>query len=80
MGAGRGIDVQQVQMVVNFDLPWGHDQYLHRIGRAGRFGKKGLAINFVSHRDMAHLQDLQQHYRTEITELPEDFVARLHSA
>ena len=45
---GRGIDIERVNIVVNYDLPDNSDQYLHRVGRAGRFGTKGLAISFVT--------------------------------
>merc|ERR1712005_76254 len=45
---GRGIDIERVNIVINYDIPDGSDQYLHRVGRAGRFGTKGLAITFVS--------------------------------
>lgn len=44
----RGIDVQQVNLVINYDLPSNFESYLHRIGRSGRFGRKGVAINFVT--------------------------------
>lgn len=44
---GRGIDIERVNLVINYDFPYDRDTYLHRVGRAGRFGTKGLAINFV---------------------------------
>merc|ERR1719463_372565 len=68
----RGIDVQQVSLVLNFDLPRSIESYLHRIGRSGRFGRKGLAINFVTGRDTRALRDIQRHYATQIDELPAD--------
>ncbi len=69
----RGIDVHQVSLVVNFDLPMDREDYIHRIGRAGRFGRKGVAINFVTIREQAHLKDIEEHYQTQIKELPADF-------
>lgn len=66
----RGIDVQQVSLVINFDLPTQPENYLHRIGRSGRFGRKGVAINFVSKEDVRLLQDIQRFYSTTIEELP----------
>lgn len=68
----RGIDVQQVSLVINYDMPAGYENYLHRIGRSGRFGRKGVAINFVTESDAQFLKDLEQHYNTSIEELPED--------
>ena len=55
----RGIDVQQVSLVINFDLPVSKENYIHRIGRGGRFGRKGVAINFVTDRDVAALRELE---------------------
>jgi len=66
----RGIDVQQVSLVINYDLPTNRENYIHRIGRGGRFGRKGVAINFVSENDKRTLQDIQQFYNTEIDEMP----------
>lgn len=66
----RGIDVQQVSLVINFDLPNNPENYLHRIGRSGRFGRKGVAINFVTKEDERLLQDIQRFYNTVIEELP----------
>ena len=66
----RGIDVQQVSLVINYDLPTQPENYLHRIGRSGRFGRKGVAINFVSSEDQSMLQDIQRFYTTVIEELP----------
>eukprot|EP00359_Climacostomum_virens_P005830 CAMPEP_0204902818 /NCGR_PEP_ID=MMETSP1397-20131031/3895_1 /ASSEMBLY_ACC=CAM_ASM_000891 /TAXON_ID=49980 /ORGANISM="Climacostomum Climacostomum virens, Strain Stock W-24" /LENGTH=390 /DNA_ID=CAMNT_0052071377 /DNA_START=5 /DNA_END=1177 /DNA_ORIENTATION=+ len=68
----RGIDVQQVSLVINFDMPTNYENYLHRIGRSGRFGRKGVAINFVTEQDAHVLKDLEQHYNTQIEELPDD--------
>jgi translation initiation factor 4A len=66
----RGIDVQQVSLVINFDLPAKRENYIHRIGRSGRFGRKGVAINFVTQNDIRQLHDLQEFYHTKIEELP----------
>ena len=69
----RGIDVQNVSIVVNFDLPFDNETYIHRIGRSGRFGRKGIAINFVTDNDKNRLKELEQFYNTQIDELPENF-------
>merc|ERR1712087_912075 len=66
----RGIDVQQVSLVINYDLPPRPENYLHRIGRSGRFGRKGVAINFAAREDERMLQDIQRFYSTVIEELP----------
>jgi translation initiation factor 4A len=66
----RGIDVQQVSLVINYDLPRNLENYLHRIGRSGRFGRKGVAINFVSRDDARLLRELEQFYNTSIEEMP----------
>merc|ERR1711901_18140 len=60
----RGIDVQQVSLVINYDLPHNVENYLHRIGRSGRFGRKGTAINFVTDRDVRMMRDIERHYAT----------------
>ena len=67
---GRGIDVQQVSLVICYDLPNNRELYIHRIGRSGRFGRKGVAINFVTEEDARTLQDIEQFYSTQIDELP----------
>jgi ATP-dependent RNA helicase len=66
----RGIDVQQVSLVINYDLPFNRESYLHRIGRSGRFGRKGVAINFVRDEDVKVLRDIEQYYATQIDEMP----------
>eukprot|EP00918_Siedleckia_nematoides_P044792 GHVU01097959.1.p2 GENE.GHVU01097959.1~~GHVU01097959.1.p2 ORF type:complete len:192 (+),score=32.16 GHVU01097959.1:709-1284(+) len=66
----RGIDVQQVSLVINYDLPSSLENYIHRIGRSGRFGRKGVAINFVTEDDMERLQSIEKHYNTQIEEMP----------
>lgn len=59
----RGIDVQNVSLVINYDLPTNRENYIHRIGRSGRFGRKGVAINFVTSEDVRTLRDIEQYYR-----------------
>jgi len=66
----RGIDVQQVSLVINYDLPNNRENYIHRIGRSGRYGRKGVAINFVKADDVAVLRDIEQYYSTQIDEMP----------
>lgn len=66
----RGIDVQQVSLVVNYDLPPSKENYIHRIGRSGRFGRKGVAINFVSNEDAPKMKEIEQFYHTQIEEMP----------
>jgi ATP-dependent RNA helicase len=67
---GRGIDVQQVSLVICYDLPANRENYLHRIGRSGRFGRKGVAINFVTRDDVASLKGIERHYKIHIPPLP----------
>jgi len=66
----RGIDVQQVSLVINYDLPTNRENYIHRIGRGGRFGRKGVAINFVTDDDKRTLHDIEKFYNTRIDEMP----------
>lgn len=68
----RGIDVQQVSLVINYDLPSNKENYIHRIGRGGRFGRKGVAINFVTTEDVRMLREIEQFYNTQIDEMPMD--------
>jgi translation initiation factor 4A len=68
----RGIDIQQVSVVINFDLPKCVHTYLHRIGRSGRWGRKGVGINFITRRDIPQLKRIEEHYETQIQELPAD--------
>lgn len=68
----RGIDVQQVSLVVNYDLPSNIENYIHRIGRSGRFGRKGVAINFVTRNDYESLKYIESYYNTQIEPLPSD--------
>ncbi|KAK9462618.1 P-loop containing nucleoside triphosphate hydrolase protein [Lipomyces oligophaga] len=66
----RGIDVQQVSLVINFDLPNNKENYIHRIGRGGRFGRKGVAINFVTDNDVSEMREIERFYNTQIDEMP----------
>ena len=70
----RGIDVQQVGTVINFDIPTCVHTYLHRIGRSGRWGRKGLAINFVTKRDIYNMRKIENHYSIKISELTNDLL------
>jgi translation initiation factor 4A len=69
----RGIDIQQVSTVINFDIPKCVHNYLHRIGRSGRWGRKGLAINFITRRDVHMIKTIESHYNSNIEELPTNF-------
>uniref|UniRef100_A0A1I8G0D0 RNA helicase n=1 Tax=Macrostomum lignano TaxID=282301 RepID=A0A1I8G0D0_9PLAT len=66
----RGIDVKQVSLVINYDLPNNRELYIHRIGRSGRFGRRGVAISFVKTDDIKILRDIEQYYSTQIDEMP----------
>ena len=69
----RGIDIQQVSVVINFDVPKCVHTYLHRIGRSGRWGRKGVGINLITRRDSPKMREIEQHYSTQISELPGNF-------
>jgi translation initiation factor 4A len=69
----RGIDIQQVNVVINFDLAKCVHTYLHRIGRSGRWGRKGVGINFITRRDVMQMRKIEEHYSTQINEMPSDF-------
>jgi translation initiation factor 4A len=73
----RGLDVQQVSVVINFDIPKDVHTYLHRIGRSGRWGRKGVGINFVTKYDRDKMRAIETHYHTQIEEMPADFTAAL---
>ena len=73
----RGIDVQQVSLVINFDIPKNVSTYLHRIGRSGRWGRKGKAINFQTRYDIYKIKHLEQYYDTQIKELPSNWAEYL---
>jgi translation initiation factor 4A len=65
----RGIDVQQVSLVINYDLPTNRENYIHRIGRGGRFGRKGVAINFVTTEDVRMLRDIERAFLCEFFDI-----------
>ncbi len=71
----RGIDVQGLSLVVNFDVPREREEYLHRVGRVGRYGRKGVAINLVTPRDAAFMRDIEQHFALDVQPLPDDLAA-----
>ena len=68
----RGIDIQQVSIVINFDIPKCVSTYLHRIGRSGRWGRKGVGINFLCRRDISKIKEIESYYSCQIQELPQD--------
>lgn len=74
---GRGIDVQQVSLVINFDLPPMPEDYMHRVGRSGRYGRRGVAISLLTDRDARHKADLERRFRIEISALPKDVASIL---
>lgn len=68
---GRGIDIEKINIVINYDMPKESDQYLHRVGRAGRYGTKGLAISFISSQeDIQILEEVQSRFEVKIEDLP----------
>jgi superfamily II DNA/RNA helicase len=69
----RGLDVQQVSTVINFDVPKDIHIYIHRIGRSGRWGRKGMGINFITRRDIRKIKEIEQYYNTQIEEMPAQF-------
>jgi translation initiation factor 4A len=69
----RGIDIQQVSTVINFDIPKDIHTYLHRIGRSGRWGRKGVGINFITRRDVSKLKEIEEYYACQINEMPSNF-------
>lgn len=71
----RGIDVQQVSLVINYDLPLDKENYIHRIGRSGRFGRKGVAINLITKNDAGELRELEKYYKIRIREMPLDLTS-----
>lgn len=71
----RGIDIQQVSCVINFDIPKDVHTYLHRIGRSGRWGRKGNGINLITRRDTSKLKEIEEYYSCQINELPANFNA-----
>ena len=85
---GRGIDIERVNLVINYDFPVDRDSYLHRVGRAGRFGTKGLAINFVkpdaedhdtnTPSDKEVLMEVQNGFKVKIDDLPKELDTSLY--
>ncbi|CAK77924.1 unnamed protein product (macronuclear) [Paramecium tetraurelia] len=69
---GRGIDVQQLSLVINYEFPRLKEQYIHRVGRAGRYGRKGVAINMVAQQEANLLLEVEKYYNTKIDEMPKD--------
>ena len=72
----RGIDVQGVSLVVNFDLPTNRENYIHRIGRTGRYGRKGTAINFLTPNDSKYRSDIEGYYGIKMIEMPDPSVLK----
>ena len=68
----RGIDVQSVSLVINYDLQKDKENYIHRIGRTGRFGRKGNSINLIVPEEFSYIQDIEKFYSTSIVPLPSD--------
>jgi superfamily II DNA/RNA helicase len=68
----RGIDVQQVSLVINYELPVQRENYIHRIGRSGRYGRKGASINLITEREKRAQEEIENFYKTKILELPMD--------
>jgi superfamily II DNA/RNA helicase len=78
---GRGVDIERVNIVINFDMPTTSNEYLHRVGRAGRFGTKGLAITFVSgEEDKKTLKDVQDRFEVKVTPLPDEIDSAAYMA
>ena len=71
----RGIDIQQISLVINYELPSQRENYIHRIGRSGRFGRKGFAINLVCKEEENALKEIETHYSTKIVTLPQDLAS-----
>jgi len=69
---GRGIDIHQLSLVLNYEFPKLREGYLHRVGRAGRYGRKGVGINLVSQAEAASLIEVEKYYSTKIEEMPMD--------
>ena len=68
----RGIDIQQLSLVINFDIPRDKETYIHRIGRSGRYGRKGVAINFITDEDYEQLENIKKYYNTNILQMPQN--------
>lgn len=76
----RGIDIQAVNVVINFDFPKNAETYLHRIGRSGRFGHLGLAVNFITYDDRMNLFKIEQELGTEIKAIPPSVPIELYAS
>ena len=76
----RGIDIQAVNVVINFDFPKTAETYLHRIGRSGRFGHLGLAINLITYEDRFNLYNIERELQTEIRPVPKEIDLKLYVA
>ena len=74
----RGIDIQQLSLVINFDLPREKETYIHRIGRSGRYGRKGVAINLINDREVEYMKHIEEFYDTKINEMPQDIAEYLN--
>ena len=70
----RGIDIQQLSLVINFDLPRDKETYIHRIGRSGRYGRKGVSINLVTTDEMNSMKEIETFYNTKVEEMPKNIV------
>lgn len=70
----RGIDIQQISLVINYDIPYKTEPYIHRIGRSGRWGKKGVAINMVTVDDAPNMKKIERYYETYVEPLPMNFM------
>ena len=66
----RGIDIQQLSLVINYDIPRDKETYIHRIGRSGRYGRKGVAINLIQEKEIEDLKHIESFYDTKIEEMP----------
>ena len=75
----RGIDILSVNVVINFDFPRYAETYLHRIGRSGRFGHLGIAINFITDSDKQNLFQIEDDLSTEISAIPQDIDKNLYT-
>ena len=73
----RGIDIQQLSLVINYDLPREKETYIHRIGRSGRYGRKGVAINLINNREVEYLKSIEEFYDTQIVEMPQNIAEYL---
>jgi translation initiation factor 4A len=69
----RGIDIQHVSIVINFDIPQNKENFIHRSGRAGRYGRKGVTINLVNEKEVELVKDIEEYYSICIDSLPQDF-------